>query len=140
MTARARPTSEPRPTAPAGTPRAEVEIDEGLVRVLLRRQHPDLAALPLRPLGAGWDNAMLRLGDDRLVRLPRRREAAVLVEHEQRWLPELAARLPLAVPAPVRAGAPDLGYPWRWSMDHPQHARMAERTLRRVLEDARADT
>jgi len=25
-------------------------------------------------------------------------------------------------------------------MDHPQHARMAERTLRRVLEDARADT
>jgi len=58
----------------------------------------------------------LRLGDDLAVRLPRRAAAAALIEHEQRWLPELAPRLPLAVPAPFRAGRPGRGYPWSWSV------------------------
>ena len=59
---------------------------------------------------------MCRLGDDLLVRLPRRALAADLVRHEQRWLPVLAPRLPLPVPEPVRLGAPALGYPWAWSV------------------------
>ncbi len=42
--------------------------------------------------------------------------SAVLVEHEQRWLPELAPRLPLPVPAPLRLGRPGRGYPWAWSV------------------------
>ncbi len=99
-----------------GTPPAEVEIDTALVHTLLAAQHPDLSELPLRPLEAGWDNVMLRLGDDLAVRLPRRASAAVLIEHEQRWLPEIAPRLPLAVPVPLRIGMPGSGYPWRWSV------------------------
>ena len=97
-------------------PPAEFPIDEALVRGLLSDQHPDLAALPLARVGSGWDNELFRLGARWVVRLPRRALAAGLVEGEQRWLPELAGRLPLAVPVPLRCGVPGRGYPWRWSV------------------------
>ena len=97
-------------------PAAEVAIDEPLVRTLLADQHPDLAGLPLTDPVFGWDNVMFRLGNGLMVRLPRRAQSAVLVEHEQRWLPRLAASLPLPVPAPVRVGRAALGYPWSWSV------------------------
>src|SRR4051812_897370 len=95
-------------------------IDEALVRVLLAEQHPDLATRPVTSAGHGWDNDLFRLGDDLVARLPRRVEAAPLVEHELRWLPGLVAELPspahggLATSAPLRAGRPGAGYPWRW--------------------------
>jgi aminoglycoside phosphotransferase (APT) family kinase protein len=93
-----------------------VAIDVPLVRRLLRQQHPDLARLLIRPVEAGWDNAMFRLGDHFAVRLPRRAAAAELVMHEQRWLPTFADRLPLPAPAPLRTGVPGAGYPWHWSV------------------------
>jgi aminoglycoside phosphotransferase (APT) family kinase protein len=102
----------------SGTPPAEVAIDRALVAGLLAEQHPDLAHLPLQPVDAGWDNAMFRLGDDLAVRLPRRAAAATLIVHEQTWLPRLAGRLTLPVPAPCRFGTPALGYPWQWSVVH----------------------
>jgi aminoglycoside phosphotransferase (APT) family kinase protein len=55
--------------------RAEVEIDERLVRALLRAQHPDLADRPLRLGAEGWDNQLWRLGDDLAVRLRGRRRS-----------------------------------------------------------------
>ncbi len=97
-------------------PASDIDIDETLVRSLLRAQHPDLAELPLRPMDSGWDNAMYRLGEHLAVRLPRRAAVAKLIDHEQRWLPQLAPLLPIAVPAPVRAGQPGDGYPVRWSV------------------------
>ncbi len=97
-------------------PAAEVEVDEPLVRALLAEQHPDLADLPIEPLANGWDNAILRVGDDLLARLPRRASAVSLVEHEQRWLPQLAPWLPLPIPVPVRVGRPGDRYPWPWSL------------------------
>lgn len=99
-----------------GTPVPEVTVDEELIRRLLAHQHPDLAALPLLPVEAGWDNAMFRLGDRLAVRLPIRAAAASLILHEQAWLPRFATRLPLPIPAPVRVGIPALGYPWHWSV------------------------
>lgn len=99
-----------------GSPAAEVETDEDGVRALLAEQHPDLANRPLKRLGEGWDNTLWRLGDDLLVRLPRRAMSAPLALHEQRWLGELAARLPLPIPAPVRMGRPSGDYPWHWSV------------------------
>lgn len=101
---------------PSATPPAEFGIDTDLARVLLREQHPDLAELPIEPAESGWDNAMFRLGDPLALRLPRRSLAAALIEKEQRWLPELAVRLPLPVPAPLRIGLPGCSYPWRWSV------------------------
>src|SRR5262245_4441693 len=97
-------------------PAAEVDIDDVLVRGLLEAQHPDLAGRELTEAAHGWDNVLYRLGDDLLVRLPRRQLAAELVAHEQRWLPELAPRLPLPIPAPVRTGVPTANYPWSWSI------------------------
>src|ERR1051326_3698979 len=98
-------------TLPAnGTPAAEYVIDGALVLRLLAGQHPDLADLALREIEAGWDNSTFRLGDRLAVRLPRRAAAATLITNEQRWLPDLAASLPLPVPVPYRIGNPAFGY------------------------------
>lgn len=99
-----------------GTPPAEVDVDERLVRKLLAAQAPHLAALPLHSPHNGWDNSTWRLGDDLAVRLPRRSAAAQLLAHEQRWLGHTALRLPLPIPAPVVVGGPTTGYPWQWSV------------------------
>jgi aminoglycoside phosphotransferase (APT) family kinase protein len=97
-------------------PSADVVVDTAVVRALLHEQHPDLAALSLAETAAGWDNHLFRLGDALAVRLPRRALAANLILHEQRWLPLLAARLPLPIPVPVRTGHPGCGFPWSWSV------------------------
>ena len=99
-----------------GIPRAEVSIDEELVRELLRAQHPDLAESTVTALSSGWDNAMFRLGEQLAIRMPRRELAAALILNEQRWLPQLAPRLPVKVPVHVRVGVPQGGYPWHWSI------------------------
>lgn len=103
-------------TEPRGTPAAEVDISPGLVSELLAEQRPDLKDRQVRVLANGWDNVICLVGDDLLTRLPRRALAAALVLHEQRWLPVLAPRLPLAVPAPVHAGYPAGRYRWPWSI------------------------
>lgn len=97
-------------------PVADVDITPRLVRSLLADQHPDLEGLTLEPLAFGWDNALFRLGERLVVRLPRRQLGAVLVEHEQRWLPHLAPLLPLPVPVPLRVGRPAAGFPYPWSV------------------------
>jgi len=99
-----------------GAPSAEVEIGELLVRSLLDEQHRDLAGLALRPLASGWDNVLYRLGDELVVRLPRRAMGALLMEHELAWLPGLAGGLPLPISAPVRIGRPGGEYPWPWAV------------------------
>jgi aminoglycoside phosphotransferase (APT) family kinase protein len=98
------------------TPAADIAVDEPLVRRLLGSQHPDLAQLTLDLVANGWDNVLYRLGDDLVVRLPRRLVAAELVEHEQRWLPEIALRVSVEVPAPVRVGLPSPQFPYPWSI------------------------
>lgn len=97
-------------------PAAEQQVTATLVRALLRDQHPDLAELPLTWVAEGWDNAVWRLGRDLALRMPRRELGAGLVLHEQRWLPRIAADLPLPVPVPVRVGVPGHGFPWHWSV------------------------
>jgi aminoglycoside phosphotransferase (APT) family kinase protein len=101
---------------PAGKPEAEVEVNEALVHRLLEQQHPDLRNLPLTHLDSGWDNVLFRLGNEYVVRIPRREIAAQLMRNEQRWLPELAPRLPIAVPEPLCIGTPTAFYPWHWSV------------------------
>lgn len=97
-------------------PAAEIQIEAALARLLLRAQHPDLAGLPLRRVGEGWDNVTYRLGAELALRLPRRAIAAPLIANEQTWLPRLAPYLPLPVPAPVRSGSPGQGFPHAWSI------------------------
>ncbi len=99
-----------------GTPPAEVEVGLDLVAGLIADQHPDLAGLPLELIGSGYDNVMVRLGDDYVVRLPRRTIALMLREREQTWLPGIAERVNLPVPTFLRDGVPGRGYPWPWSI------------------------
>ncbi len=97
-------------------PAADVEVSADLVRRLLAGQHPDLARLPVEFLANGWDNELYRIGDRLVARLPRRALGAKIITNEQRWLPGLAPRLPLPVPAPERTGVPGCGYPYPWSV------------------------
>lgn len=95
---------------------ARIEIDEGLIRGLLREQHPDLAELPVREVPGGWDNQLWRLGDELAVRMPRTERAPDLLRKEYRWLPVLAPPLPLPVPVPVRTGEPSERFPRFWTV------------------------
>jgi aminoglycoside phosphotransferase (APT) family kinase protein len=95
----------------------EVEVDAGAVRRLLAAQRPVWADRPLAPVpSSGTDNALFRLGEDLVVRLPRIDWAVEAVEREHRWLPVLAPHVPLAVPEPVFLGGPGEGYPWPWAV------------------------
>jgi aminoglycoside phosphotransferase (APT) family kinase protein len=103
---------------PTGKMRAdEVDTDVALVGRLLAAQFPQWAGLPIEPVpSAGTDNALYRLGDDMVARLPRRGRTSVTLEKERQWLPRLAPLLPLAVPVPLADGMPAEGYPFEWSV------------------------
>lgn len=91
-------------------------ITADLVRALLRDQHPDLADLPLSEVDGGWGNQMWRLGDQLAVRIQREDSDPVLHHRERRRLPELAPRLPLPIPVPVREGVPSERFPKIWTV------------------------
>ena len=94
-----------------------MHIDACLARRLVDSQFPQWADLPLKPVEpAGWDNRTYRLGGDKSVRLPSAEAYSAQVAKEQRWLPALAAQLPLPIPAPLALGVPGEGYPWGWSV------------------------
>jgi aminoglycoside phosphotransferase (APT) family kinase protein len=95
----------------------EVHTDVALVRRLLTAQFPEWAALPIeRVTPAGTDNALFRVGERMVVRLPRREVDALRLEKERRWLPTVAPHLPLAIPVPLATGEPAVGYPFAWSI------------------------
>ncbi|WP_405372563.1 MULTISPECIES: aminoglycoside phosphotransferase family protein [unclassified Microbacterium] len=96
-------------------PAAEITLTAEQVAQLVREQHPSFAG-PIGTVSHGWDNDVFRLGDRWAVRAPRRRPAVALIENEQRWLPEIAERMPVAVPAPVATGIPGALFPWPWSI------------------------
>ena len=89
---------------------ADVEVDEGLVRVLLGQF--GLGEGPVRKLAEGWDNSVWVLEERYAFRFPRRAAWVSGLEREIAALPHLAPRLPLAVPRPVFVGEPSDGYPW----------------------------
>lgn len=97
-------------------PPAEIQISHDLIDSLLKEFVPELVGEPIEFVASGWDNEIHRVGKDHAVRLPRRKEGAPLLEHEQRWLPELAEALPLSIPVPIHAGRPAFGFPWHWSI------------------------
>ena len=95
--------------------KSEITVD--VVRCLLREQFPDLAHLPVTPVDLdGWDNSSFRIGAELTARLPTDDGYAPAVPKEHRWLPVLAAALPLPVPEPVGLGAPGCGFPRAWSV------------------------
>jgi len=91
---------------------AELTVDEGLARRLLEEQFPDLASLPIVPLGAGWDNTVYTVGQDWVFRFPRREVVLPGFSLEIDFLPKLAPLLPFAIPVPERIGEPSDAFPW----------------------------
>ena len=91
---------------------AELTVDEGLARRLLEEQFPDLASLPIVPLGAGWDNTVYTVGQDWVFRFPRREVVLPGFRLEIDFLPKLAPLLPFAIPVPERIGEPSDAFPW----------------------------
>jgi aminoglycoside phosphotransferase (APT) family kinase protein len=105
----------------------ELRIDTTLVRQLVARAMPEHADEPVTRLSSsGSTNALFRLGDDLLVRLPRQPGGSRTIAKEARWLPRMAPAVPSAVPEVVAVFGPDLGYPEHWSVvrwldgDHPR--------------------
>ena len=95
----------------------ELPTDAGLVRTLVEQQFPKWAGLRIeRVPSSGTDNALYRLGEDLVVRLPRIEWAAGGIGKDFRWLPELAPLLPVPVPAPLARGRPAAGFPWEWGI------------------------
>jgi len=92
-------------------------IDGTLARFLVSSQFPQWSELSIRPVEpGGWDNRSFHLGDQMIIRLPRRAEYAAQVEKEHRWLPRLAPSLPFQIPEPLAMGEPGSGYPWKWAV------------------------
>lgn len=87
-------------------------ITADLAARLVAEQFPQWAGLAVRRVEpGGWDNVTFRLGADLSVRLPSGPGYAQQVDKEHRWLPVLAAQLPLPVPEPGGAGPASGGVP-----------------------------
>ena len=95
----------------------ELPTDAALVRRLLAAQFPGWADLPVEHVpSSGTVNALYRLGDDMVVRLPRMDWGAGGVAKDREWLPRLAPLLPVPIPVPLAQGAPGPEFPWEWGI------------------------
>ena len=88
-----------------------------LARKLIAEQFPEHASLPIVDVEKqGLDNRTYRLGEHMLIRMPRAAEYAEKVAIEQELLPQLAKRLSLSIPAPIKMGKPSTDYPYPFSI------------------------
>jgi aminoglycoside phosphotransferase (APT) family kinase protein len=88
----------------------ELETDATLVRRLVAAQFPQWAGLPIEPVPSGGTvNALYRLGDDLVVRLPRAEWGAGGIAKDSAWLPRLAPLVPVEIPVPRATGRPGEG-------------------------------
>ena len=91
----------------------EVPADEQLVRRLVRDQFPNWASLPVSLAATGTVNAMYRLGDSMVVRLPFVPDSTG-IGFEAEWLPKIARELDVAIPSVLGIGEPTSAYPLPW--------------------------
>ena len=90
--------------------RPEIIVDQALAARLIHGQFPELERV--ERLGEGWDYTAFRVDQDFVFRFPRREVVLPGMEREIATLPRL--QLPVAIPKPLFAGEPKLGYPWRF--------------------------
>jgi aminoglycoside phosphotransferase (APT) family kinase protein len=96
----------------------QVDVDIDIVRGLLSEQRPDLAELPITPVvSTGTVNALFRLGDDLVARLPLREHWEAGIDREWRWIPWLSSRVTsIGLPDPVFKGTANDAFPFTWSI------------------------
>jgi aminoglycoside phosphotransferase (APT) family kinase protein len=92
----------------------ELDVSAELVHRLLLAQHPARADEPIRRVPSwGTVNAMFRVGDDAVMRMPLT-PGAGHPEVEARILDRMAGRLTAHTPRVIQLGAPGAGYPRPW--------------------------
>ncbi len=95
----------------------ELPIDVDLVHRLVAESFPEYADLSITRLSAsGSSNALFRLGEGLLVRLPRQPGGSATIEKEALWLPLIALSVSASVPEVIGLGAPGHGYPETWAI------------------------
>jgi len=93
----------------------EVDINPELIKDLLQEQFPKWENQPLQLMHPeGTDNAMYRLGNDKLIRLPRTEGSSLNIEKELTWLPKLGPKLPISIPSIIGRGMANKNYPFPW--------------------------
>jgi aminoglycoside phosphotransferase (APT) family kinase protein len=95
----------------------QLDVAPETVRRLVARQFPQWRELPLRAVPTqGTVNALFRLGDDLVARLPLVAATREQLEAEAAAAAELHGRTRFATPEPVAIGEPGPGYPMPWSV------------------------
>jgi aminoglycoside phosphotransferase (APT) family kinase protein len=95
----------------------QLDIAPETVRRLVARQFPLWRELPLRAVRTqGTVNALFRLGDDLVARLPLVAATRGQLDAEAAAAGELHGRTRFATPEPVAIGEPGPGYPMPWSV------------------------
>src|SRR3990170_6822449 len=99
----------------------QLEVDAPTVRRLVHDQFPQWRGRAVRRVQtAATVNAIFRLGDDLVARLPLRaqapKQALAWLEAEAAAARELATVSPVATPEPMAIGEPGGGYPLPWTV------------------------
>jgi aminoglycoside phosphotransferase (APT) family kinase protein len=95
----------------------EVTITTSQVQKLVVSQFPEYIGQPIKTVSSsGTDNAMYRLGDSLVIRLPRVADKERNLKKEYEWLPKIAPYVTLAIPTPIGLGKPDDNYPFGWAI------------------------
>lgn len=97
----------------------ELKIDEHLVHALIKEQCLSWAHLPLTSVASsGTDNALFRLGNDCVVRLPRVEwkpgSNNKNIDKEYEWIRKIAPCLKTPISEPLFKGHSNEYYPWSW--------------------------
>lgn len=96
---------------------SDLRITPYLARKLIAEQFPEFSNFPITDVEKqGHDNRTYRLGLDMLIRMPTAADYALKVPKEQELLPQLAKRLSLSIPAPIKMGKPSADYPFSFSI------------------------
>ena len=91
---------------------AEFRVDASLASRLIAAQFSELAPLPVRMFGEGWDNVAYLVGERWVFRFPRRAISGELIATELQVLPRIATKVPLPVPVPQFAGEASAAFSW----------------------------
>ncbi|WP_342638511.1 aminoglycoside phosphotransferase family protein [Orientia tsutsugamushi] len=92
-------------------------LSPDLARKLIAEQFPEYASLTIVDVEKqGHDNRTYRLGEHMLIRMPTAADYALKVPKEQELLLQLAKRLSVSIPAPIKMGKPSTDYPYPFSI------------------------
>lgn len=105
----------------------ELESNVELVRALLSSHAAGWAKLPIKEIkSTGTDNALFMLGNDSVLRMPKRESAVRFLEKELTWLPKLQG-LPLAVPELLLHGKSKKEFGFEFGIFRWMHGQIASR-------------